>query len=394
MKIALVTHYFDEHLGGIELVAARLAQEWGRAGHYVVWMAAQTSAKGLSAARNVAKMPLRSWNGVERISGLPFPVPGATALLEIWRQVRTSDALVLHDSLYLSNVAAVAAARLLGKPVLVIQHVGIVPYQSRVLRRLMVAANWLVARRVLRAAAQVVYISQTTAAYFGAVELPRPALVLFNGVDTRVFKPPGSPATRAETRLQFGLPAVAPVALFVGRFVEKKGLRVLRQLAQMMPDVTWVFVGTGPLDPAGFGLANVRSLGSLRPEQLAQLYGCADTLVLPSVGEGLPLVMQEALACGLAVVCGSDTALADPRMTQHVLAAAVDLNDMQGTSVRFAAQVREALHAVGAGDSAVARAAFARRQYDWTATANRYLDILDSLRAGRSVVVNADVSTN
>ena len=117
-----------------------------------------------------------------------------------------------------------------------------------------------------------------------------------------------------------------PIALFVGRFVEKKGLHYLREAAAIRRDVQWVFAGWGPIDPGSWGLPNVRTYAGLKDNSLADLYRASDVLVLPSKGEGFPLVVQEALACGLPVVCGSELTQADP--------AAADLSFPSTSTIR------------------------------------------------------------
>lgn len=101
--------------------------------------------------------------------------------------------------------------------------------------------------------------------------------------------------------------------LFVGNLSERKGVSDLLQalarpsLRAAALDVT--LAGGGNV--AGYG-AKARQLGIghfvhftgwVDQEQVAQLMARADVLVLPSYDEGLPLVILEALANGVAVVC-------------------------------------------------------------------------------------------
>ena len=100
--------------------------------------------------------------------------------------------------------------------------------------------------------------------------------------------------------------------LFVGRFLEKKGLLRLREMSRRRPDLHWAYAGWGPIHPASWHLPNVSVHRGLSGRGIAALYCAADLLILPSKSEGFPLVVQEALACGLHAVCCDDAAEADP----------------------------------------------------------------------------------
>jgi glycosyltransferase involved in cell wall biosynthesis len=191
-------------------------------------------------------LSLNTWNAVEIYTGLPFPVPNIGALKDLASHVGRADIVLIHDCLYLSNIAAYLCARKLNVPVMIVQHIGTVPYRNLLLAAIMKLANVLVTRPMLASAQQVIFISQNTARYFATVPFRRPPQLVFNGVDAETFRPLAKGETKEETRAGLGLPREGRLALFVGRFVEKKGISAMKRMAELRPDWTWVFAGRGP----------------------------------------------------------------------------------------------------------------------------------------------------
>ncbi|MFC4334838.1 D-inositol-3-phosphate glycosyltransferase [Salininema proteolyticum] len=153
------------------------------------------------------------------------------------------------------------------------------------------------------------------------------------GVDLDTYWPSGDPA-RAVARRDLGLGERDIAVAFVGRMQPAKGpdmvLRALADLADHDPElaerVVPMFVG-GPsnADPhwlpklaAQLGLANqARFLAPRQGQALADLYGAADIVAVPSHNESFGLVALEAQACGTPVVAtkvgGLATAVDDGR---------------------------------------------------------------------------------
>jgi glycosyltransferase involved in cell wall biosynthesis len=371
-RLLTVSNFFESHRGGLDIVAGRLARELARQGFSVTWLASDFA----EPPADIAHTTMRVWNITERRLGVPWPILPPKALRRLWRAVGEADAVLLHDALYMTSVATFLAAKAQRKPLLILQHIGAVPYKNPALRGLMALANRFVGGPVLGGADQVVFISEFVRDYFAERRFQAPPQLIFNGVDTEVFRP-GCGETRARTRRSFGLSG--SVALFAGRFVEKKGVQILRQVAEKRPDITFAFAGWGVIDPMSWGLANVRVISDLAGPRLADLYRASDVFVLPSYGEGFPLVIQEALACGLPVVCGAESTRADPRAGELLRGV-----DLAGESDVVAERVAEAIDdtlASEAPQGALERAAFARESYAWSAAGTRYADLLHDLIA-------------
>jgi glycosyltransferase involved in cell wall biosynthesis len=371
MKILLASNYFHpEHRGGIETVASNLAAGYREAGHEVRWVAADC---GASRHRgHPDDVPVPALNVTEERLGVPYPLPGPRALGRLASLVSWSDVVHLHDCLYLSNVALFALSRRRHRPVLLTQHIGMVPYRSPVLRGALGLAYRTIGRRLLEGSARVTFVSPVVRDWFSSfVTFAAPPVVCPNGVDTSLFRPAGA-AERAAIRRRLGVGEERPLLLFVGRFVEKKGAHLLRPIAKRRPDWSWLFVGRGDeRGPDGWGLRSVRVLRSIPQDDLRDLYAAADVLLLPSVGEGLPMAILEALACGTPVLTTRETAAgAGPGATLLLTAD----------------RTSEAMEAAAAGlletvtsEHRDALAEQAARQWRWESISRTYLDLLSDL---------------
>lgn len=377
MRFLCVTPFFESHGGGIERVAGHLNRCIQRSGHNVCWATSAANDVSLDAQLDILR--LRCVDPLERLSGLPMPLPLPSAWLALRRAVREADVVIIHDALYVTSILARMFAGGARKPVVLIQHIAAIEFANPLMRGLMRLANGLVTRPMLRRADQALFISDTVRTAFADVRTKRVPRLLFNGVDGAIFHA-GSGDERAGTRQRHGLSATKRLAVFVGRFVEKKGLRVLREVARRLPTTDFAFAGAGTIDPGRWALPNVHVLGAQPPSIVAELYRAADLLLLPSVGEGYPLVIQEAMACGLPVICGTQSAKADPAASRWLHGVDIDLGDPGGSAARVAA----AMDCLMVDDSQRREmASYAAAAYSWPAMAGAIVELSKEIIAER-----------
>jgi glycosyltransferase involved in cell wall biosynthesis len=375
-RLLMISPYYAAHGGGVEIVAGQLAAGLAAEGFEVTWMASDTDPA--SDGNRVRCVPMQSNNVIEERTGVPVPFWSLGALRKLWRAIGHCDVVLMHEALYLSNLFAALAARLLRKPMLVVQHVGKVPYRSSVLRTVVWAGNTFAARFVHLCAARVVFVSAVVRDYFHPLRSERSYrnLLIPNGFDPARFRP-GDDSQREGLRVTLGIDAARPALLFVGRFVEKKGLLLLQELARQRPRWQWIFIGSGPLDPSRWGLSQVRVVGRVAQEDLPQWYRAADLLVLPSTGEGFPLVVQEAMACGLPAAVGSETAGALEGVHQNVFSEQVG-GDRPQELQRWLALLDRAVTSDLAGRRHEV-AQFAMQHWSWQRCVDQYARVIESI---------------
>jgi glycosyltransferase involved in cell wall biosynthesis len=140
------------------------------------------------------------------------------------------------------------------------------------------------------------------------ITAPERMTVLVNGVDTERFRPDLS--SRVKTRSSLRLSEDMFVWLAAGRFVPAKDWENLFYAFQKLkqPNHILLICGSGPRECILRNLArqlsltdSVRFLGART--DVPELMNCADAFVMSSLREGLPMVLLEAGATGLPIVC-------------------------------------------------------------------------------------------
>lgn len=136
-----------------------------------------------------------------------------------------------------------------------------------------------------------------------------------------------------KARAEIGLPAAAPVVLFVHRLAPRKGTHHIVPIAERVraavPDAVFLVVGAGPMMEA---LAQeirarrltdtVRLVGPVPNRRIALYYAAADVFFMPSDDEGFPRVLLEAQAAGVPFVASDVGGVLDivtPRQAEFVV---------------------------------------------------------------------------
>ena len=126
---------------------------------------------------------------------------------------------------------------------------------------------------------------------------------IYNGID------PTAPTGREQL-------AKPPVVGFMGRLADQKGVDVLLRALTELPDASCVVVGDGPLraevdrliDDLGL---NGRVIMAGWRQDFQNLLATFDVLAVPSLFEGLPLVVLEAMFAGVPVVASDVGSLSE-----------------------------------------------------------------------------------
>jgi glycosyltransferase involved in cell wall biosynthesis len=293
-KVVHVVPYYPPHLGGMENVVKAIAEAMALR-HEVEVLTTTCGARSEPRVERRGNLTVRRLWALE-FAHLPIP-PGL--LGHLLRAPR--DAVVhVHVAQALTPEAVWLASVLRRRPFVAHFHLDVDP--SGRLGWIFLAYKRHVLGRTLRAAARVVVLSDRLGQFlvdrYGVD--PRAVVVAPNGVG-----PPFCPASRANGRRSGSCRL-----LFVGRLVPQKAVpRLLQAVTLMQAPAELTIVGAGEALPAieelvaDLRLENVRLVGAQHGDALVHWYHWADVFVSPSEKEGgIPLVILEAMACGLPIV--------------------------------------------------------------------------------------------
>ncbi|MBX6313327.1 MAG: glycosyltransferase [Isosphaeraceae bacterium] len=217
--------------------------------------------------------------------------PLALARLVRFLKERRFD--VLQTWIFAANTYGRLAARRAGVPVVVTAEMAADLWKGRVERA--------IDRRLARWTDRVVGNSRAVVEFYRAIGVPEDRLICIpSGIGDE--EPP--PIDPAAVRAEVGVPADAPLALFVGRLAPQKGvddlIKAVDILQHVRPRLHTLIIGDGPSRPELEELARAFQLGGRvrflgHRADVPRWLAAADLLVLPSRYEGLPNVVLEAM---------------------------------------------------------------------------------------------------
>jgi glycosyltransferase involved in cell wall biosynthesis len=354
--------------GGSERVAREVNLRLADRGAIITVASAQSGAPFDDPGIRV--MPRPAFD-VTRLAGAQLVIsPGYLRWATRTMQEFAPDVLYAHSIHFHGSLVAARLSRSTGVPLVGVVHVGGLESLSGRARVLAEVHERTVGRYVLSSCTEVVAVAPSVASHAARRGTHTAAIVATNGVDHERFRA-GPPPT--------GMPDV----VFVGRLVANKGPALLLDAARLL----WregmrfqvVFVGDGPLrgildrdraqrdEPAVFVGHSEDVRGWIR---------AASVVVRPSLTEGMPLAVLEAMASRRCLVVSDIPAHRELVQHEHeaLLHRAGDVGDL-------AAQLRRVLSDERLRTELATRAHARALEFTWTRCTDGHMAAL--LRAAR-----------
>jgi glycosyltransferase involved in cell wall biosynthesis len=187
--------------------------------------------------------------------------------------------------------------------------------------------------------------------------------------------------------------------LYCGQLIERKGVRTLLEafvtVADEIPELTLQFVGEGSLRQSLTERVPLRLrervefAGFQSVDQLPRIFAAADLFVLPSLHDGWGVVVNQALAAGLPIVCSSAVGAAADLVSPGWNGSIVHPADAVALAraIRDLASDRERRAAIGENSRARARDWTPARGVDrWVELAERVLNVAGTLRVPSTAI--------
>ena len=159
-------------------------------------------------------------------------------------------------------------------------------------------------REIMKRAAKVIAVSHFVADTARQTLADVPIEVIYNGIDTTIFKPGNRIRTPGEP---FRL-------LYVGSWTARKGVDLLAPIMRELGQQFELQYTGGPAaeKDKSYMPTNMKDIGRLSGDaEVARAMQNSDAFLFPSRSEGHPLVAIEAIACGIPVVATRGSSLTE-----------------------------------------------------------------------------------
>ena len=286
--------------------------------------------------RRRAYLTAQSAHTFPNIEYIDLPSTRVKGFEAVWHTLLSVFHILFHrpDVVHIHNIGPGMFApllRLFGLPVVLTYHS---PNYEHA--KWSAPARWLLRqceKLSLRFSNRVIFVNKHQMEKCGALEK---SVFIPNGID---------PVTRSENTsfLQRHGILKGEYLLAVGRLTPEKGLQYLVDAANRLPQVSQVVIA-GASDHDDSYRKQLEQLdkghkviftGFTTGDDLNQLYSHARAFVLPSVNEGFPMVLLEAMAHGLPIVCSDIPGTRQVDLPEQDYFAVGDVDSLAATLSRL-----------------------------------------------------------
>jgi len=300
MKIAYITHIAYPDAIGDPFGSFELAKRISKLRNDVTLITWNKKSPDSNKIENINNVKIVKLAGINfkfdnYVPEYPF-IPHMTKVL---RQI-DPDLIHAHSHLFLTTYQAVRSASKQKKPSVVTVH-GLIAKRQSILNLAQNVYLYTLASNIFKKTTIVICLTRSDALEVMKLGCPREKIrILPNPVDTELFVP--KPDIEENNLI-----------VWIGRFVPEKGVHVLinaaKKVVNQRNDVKFLLVGDGPLKQKMIFLVKTLKLekyvvfrGSVPREQVPKFLQKSTLVVVPSLREGMPFVLLEAMACGKPVV--------------------------------------------------------------------------------------------
>jgi len=290
MRIVIIVNLFPpKWIGGTEIASYCIAEHLAKRKHdvHIITSLDHDLVKNRSYEKGFH---------IHRISVIPIRTIGLIFFwVDIFRMIKKIDPDIVHAQSLIFAIPALISKKLLKIPYIVWGQGSDVYLQDCFMK--------LVSNTIIKNADSAIALTKNMKELMQAI-YNRDIVIIPNGIDLGDYRdePDEPPRETLGKRI-----------LFVGRFNPVKGIqylvRAMKIVCEVLPDAKLILVGDGEERENLEHLTNslgirdrVDFVGMIPHEKIPDYLCQADIFVLPSLSEGFPLVILEAMACGLPIV--------------------------------------------------------------------------------------------
>ncbi|RJS82027.1 glycosyltransferase family 1 protein [Methanophagales archaeon] len=234
------------------------------------------------------------WDFISKIIGTPYPI-----FRNITSLIRRIDPDIIHvnSHLFLSNYQVIRVAKSIGIPSVMTVH-GIMAERGLIMNIMQSFYLRTLSKKIFKEVSAIICLTKSDAKVIAKIVGNNNRMkinIIPNGIDIERFKP--------------SLIKDPNLIVWTGRLVPEKGLiyalKAMRKIIEEHNNVKLVLVGEGPLKNTLMRLTNKLGLakrvvftGMLDRMKIAKLLSKTSIFIFPSLREGLPLSILEAMSSG------------------------------------------------------------------------------------------------